>query len=40
MKYPINEYQNSYSLVMQVPHQSNYDIIANIAIPSCHELPY
>jgi len=34
MEYPISEYWNGYSLVMQVPHQSNYDIIANVAVPS------
>ena len=34
MEYPISEYQNGYSPVMQVPHQSNYDIIVNVAVPS------
>jgi len=34
MEYPISEYRNGYSPVMQVPHQSNYDIIANVAVPS------
>jgi len=34
IEYPISEYQNGYSPVMQVPHQSNYDIIANVAVPS------
>jgi len=34
MEYSISEYQNGYSPVMQVPHQSNYDIIANVAVPS------
>jgi len=33
MEYPISEYQNGYSPVMQVPHQSNYDIIVNVAVP-------
>jgi len=34
IEYSISEYQNGYSPVMQVPHQSNYDIIVNVAVPS------
>jgi len=34
MEYSISEYRNGYSPVMQVPHQSNYNIIANVAVPS------
>jgi len=34
MEYPISEYRSGYSPVMQVPHQSNYDIIAKVAVPS------
>jgi len=34
IEYPISEYRNGYSPVIQVPHQSNYDIIVNVAISS------